>query len=232
MANTSTRIILRDRVRQAADLVNSQFVSDAEINTWLDVGLAELHDILVTSFEDYFESQQAINTVAGTSDYALAADFYKEQGVDLTANGLRYVVPRFMNRERNRKQFTAGPLSDLEYRIIGLNIRLIPTPTSVNAITVYYAPTYTPLATDGTFVSQAIPQGWEELAVLHAAIQCYIKGEDDPSFLLAQKQALSQRIIASAPDRDSGEPARVVNVTRALGREIYGINGYDEWGGW
>lgn len=222
MANTSTRGTLRTRVRQLADNTASTFVTDAEINGWLDLGLSELHDILATKFEDYFESSDSITTVSGTSDYNLASDFYKMLSVDRVAGGIRYTIPRYMNTERNRRQAISAfyPFYGYEYRVIGAKIRFIPTPGAADSIEYAYIPQYVPLAADGTLVSSAIPQGWEELAVIEAAVRCLVKEESDPTFLQIKKQEIIQRIEASASDRDANCPARVADVGNRFARDI------------
>ena len=52
--NTVTLAALISQVRQRADMESSTFVSDSEIRTWLNSALAELHDIMVMAFEDYY----------------------------------------------------------------------------------------------------------------------------------------------------------------------------------
>ena len=57
--NTTTLQNLIDRVRQRADMEGSTFVTDAEVIGYINVAMAEMHDILVTRYEDYYvESKQ------------------------------------------------------------------------------------------------------------------------------------------------------------------------------
>ena len=220
MANTATRATMRARVRQQADIVNSTHVTDAEINTWVDIGLSELHDILVSHFEDYLESSSDITTVSGTSDYALPSTFYKLLAADLVEGGTRYSLGRYMHRERNRYQDSVGGIGRyvalFKYRVIGTNLRLVPTPTSARTVNLRFVPTYTELAADATLVNQAIPQGWEELAVMDAATKAALKEEsfELAQMLMAQKAAIFSRIMSCVDDRDSNEPAHMVDVSR------------------
>lgn len=97
---------MRLRSRQCADRVNSQFVIDSELNSFVRLAMYELYDLLVTSYEDYFSLQsvsiQTNGTTAvydlpnGVSNYlggvyggtsgAPAKALYKSTGVDLNVN--------------------------------------------------------------------------------------------------------------------------------------------------
>lgn len=231
MSNTATRLSLRTRVRSLADQTRSTYISDAEINGWLDLGLSQLHDIMIVHFEDYFENTVTFNTVPAQSDYALPSDFYKLLALDMLAGGIRYTVTRYMNRERNRLQNTPVNLGyGAAYRLVGNVLRLIPTPSSLATLTLAYAPQYIELADDATLVNQVIPQGWEEFAVLEASIRCMLKEEDDPSGLMAKKREFQQGIERLTDDRDANEPAHVTDVTRChIGRFIDNCGDGSEW---
>ncbi len=57
---------LRTRTRQRADMVYSQFVSDAELNNYLNDALKELYDLLIQANVDYY--QETLNfTIAAAS---------------------------------------------------------------------------------------------------------------------------------------------------------------------
>ena len=49
---TFTEADLRTRARRRADMENSTFVTDAEIQDYLNSSIAELHDFMVKSYED------------------------------------------------------------------------------------------------------------------------------------------------------------------------------------
>ena len=49
MARTRTRLELRTEVRQRADMVNSDFVTDNEINRYLNESISELYDMLISA---------------------------------------------------------------------------------------------------------------------------------------------------------------------------------------
>lgn len=78
-----------------------------------------------------------------------------------------------------------------------------------------------------TYTFDAV-SGWEEYIVLDAAIKALIKEESDPSALLTQKAALTQRIMAAAPSRDAAI-APTVSDAAAL-ESPWGYYGYGGWG--
>ena len=61
---------LRDEARQRADQVNSEFVTDSELNGYLNNSWSELYDILVSKYQDdYFLTSTSITVTSGTSTY-------------------------------------------------------------------------------------------------------------------------------------------------------------------
>lgn len=233
MANTTTLAEMRNRARflsmqnATGGTASRQFITDGNLTYLINVALSELHDLLVTEFEDFYEKTNFFYTQANVEDYELASDFYKL----LEANALnptqpfnpsqpRYSMRRYMNRERN--MWYGMPFSTMyqiyNYRIVGARtMRLAPVPTTPGQPVLYrYAPQCTPLVADDDVVSPSVPQGWEEYAVYDAAIKCLIRDQnlEPATFLEQKKQDMKQRIITSADDRDANEDARVVNVTR------------------
>ena len=130
MATTMTLAQLRAAVRQRADMVNSQFVTDAEVNSYINQSYFELYDLLIQKYGDnYYSADPAIFPVNGSlnpqslnvqyplpngvltftngrtgEDGYVAPEFYKLLGVDLIlANQYQSSVniPPFNFRERN-----------------------------------------------------------------------------------------------------------------------------------
>lgn len=212
-----TLTTLRARTREHADAVNTQFVTDAanSVDAFINAGLDELYDLLVEKFgNDYFVSSAAFTTVVGVSTVALAADFYKLLGVDLTVGTDVVDLRRFEFKERNSyRSATLQSGSDVpRYRVEGSNLRLYPAPTGAWAGVIWYVPTRTLLVNAND--SCNFPNGWEEFAVLCAAEKILLKEESDISGIDALKQAQLQRISAAAENRDAGEPARVTDTQR------------------
>ena len=90
-----TLLELRNRSRQRADMVNSKFVTDAELNTYINASYAELYDLLIASRgENYFVLSYNFTTSINQDTYALPADFYKLMGVDFVTSSTQAITSR------------------------------------------------------------------------------------------------------------------------------------------
>jgi len=102
----STLLQLRTRARQRADAVGNNFFTDAEITDLINVGLGELHDMLVNTYEDYFVSSQTFSLVADQTTYTLASmsitALYKLLGLDVAQSGDTFRMKRFSFSDRNK----------------------------------------------------------------------------------------------------------------------------------
>jgi len=206
------------RVRRRADMVGSNFVSDDEVTDYLNSGIAELHDILVTKYEDYAISSVSHTLTAGTdNEFALPSDFYKCLGVDykISTSSETMVNLRSYNfSERNMYNnlfYNTGLVSTPRYHIQGNSLKFIPKPTTSGTATLYYVPEAQKLSTIQTEdILLNLPNGYEEYAVVCAAINCLQKEETDVRVLLTQKSALKERIERAATYRNAGDPTFAV----------------------
>lgn len=227
---------LRAKARTRADMVNSTFVSDAEMNEFVNSALSELYDLLVTKYEDYFKTSYDLALVAGQDTYQLSAvvpNVYKLRGVDLilsSAPGNMLSLKKFEWTERDQYAFaraggwTANGVR-LRYCFQGTSIVFAPVPDGGSTVRIHYIPVLTQLAVDGDQIPAAIMPGWEEYIVLEAAIQALLKEESDVGVLMGRKMDLRHRIEASAANRDAAEPYRMVRSRRAAS------DSDDEWDG-
>lgn len=212
-----TLTTLRARARARADKVGSAFISDSELDQWLNEGVQELHDLLTNSFQDYSVSTATFNTVAGQSDYALAtiapAGLLKLRALDATINGRYRTVRRYNVQDRNKYRLVGqlfGRLACPRYALQGTNLSLLPPPSAVHAMTITYTPEAA-LLVNGTDAVN-FPNGWEQFVVLHAAACCLEKEESDSRVLRGLQENLRARIEQNAADRDSGQPAQAVDI--------------------
>lgn len=194
-------------------MVNSTFFTDTEINDEINASLKRLHNKLAQTFEDeYFHGSSTFASVADQKDYALPADFFKLLGVDVkrTSDNRWFSVHKFAFQERNTRNFTAFGLLDYRYRLRGDNIHLIPEPQTGLTFQIHYIPTFTPLATDGATFDGI--NGWEEWAVIDAAMKMLRAEETDTAELQVDLQRIESEIEAVAANRDAGEPEQVVDL--------------------
>lgn len=209
-------------VRQEAEMVGDQFVTDLEVTSYLNSELAELYGLMLQAYgTDYFVSSQMVAVVANTDTYALAADFLKLIHVRQALGGVptQYLRCRRMNRAEADSYSGlasvwgavpgfrgAGPAYYLE----GNTIVFVPMPSASATIQIKYTPRAQVLS-DPLLDTWDGYNGWEEYAIVGAAIRCKDKEEDDVSVLMARKQSLKERIESEASARNDSEPARIVD---------------------
>lgn len=197
---------LRLQVRQKADMVNSQFVTDSELTGYVNSAYYELYDLLVQKFgNDYYVATSYLFTADGTADsYALPLDFYKVLGLEIQDDGTHWSpVRKYSQGDRYGVGYDAVP----RYRLRGSFIAFSVAPKSGKAYRLWYVPRLSPLIGDSDLVDGV--SGWEEYIVTDAAIACLAKEESDTSQLERERQGLTQRIEAAAENRDTGGPFTV-----------------------
>lgn len=214
----STLSALRSRARQRADMENSQFVADSEINQYINDAYAELYDLLVSRFEDYFLDEPVDFTITSGSSYSLPSDFYKLAGIDKASFNTDYYALRpfsFANRNNNTNtNKLRGINTDVQYRIVGDKIRFVPEQNAPGSYRIWYIPSYTPLSSDSDAISTVISRNnWDDYIVITAAMKMLAKEESDISVLMMERQKIEARIEEMAQNRDIGDTDRITDVT-------------------
>jgi hypothetical protein len=211
-------------------MVNTTFVTDAQLNVWIDESLAELWDLLSRADPDrYLMAPYSIATTASGSKpyaYALPADFYQARGVDLVIGNDRYPLERvdFLDRERfsTASSLAMPPYGTLvRYRIersaadgSGARIVFDPDP-GTNTYNLHYVQAPQLLGSDvATFDGVA---GWEMWIVYDVAAKALAKEESDASFCLAQRARIEERIKHSGRQRDAASPTKIQDTYRPGG---------------
>lgn len=213
---TLTLAQIRALAQQESDMVNSNFISTAEWNSYINQSYFELYDLMVQKYgDDYFVGAPYVFATDGVNDtFALPSDFYKLAGVDLAISNdpaSRVTIHRFNFSDRNRYSVpnfqSFYGVTNLRYRLRGNNLWLTPRPSANQSIYLYYVPRMTQLVADGD-VADGV-SGWLEYVIVDAAIKAKDKEESDVSVLMARKAGLVQRIEAAAENRDQGMPMTV-----------------------
>lgn len=204
---------LRQRAQERSDRVNSNFVSTAEWNSYLNQSAYELYDLLTTVYEEYNVAEPyTFVTTGSNARYDLPNDFYKLLGVDCGLSGsdnARVTINKFDFIQRNQYVYpnvtsTYFGVFNLRYRLVGNKLMFIPTPASGQYITVWYIPRLTMLLKDTDMLDGV--SGWVEYVICDAAIKALQKEESDVSVLMAEKAMMKQRIEESSMNRDAGQP--------------------------
>lgn len=193
---------------------NSKFVEDAELLVYINSSIAELHDLLVATYSDYYIESYEFSTVAGTDAYDLPAAFYKLKGVDALLSGSDYYSIRPFNfNERNLNQSgTWGILGApaLRYRLIGDQVKFSPAPNGVYSMKLWYVPTATALAVDADIFPDL--NNFAEYVIVDVAMKMLAKEESDVTVLSALKMDLRKRIENMAQNRDAEQPESISDI--------------------
>ena len=220
---TFTESDLRTRARRRADMENSSFVSDAEIQDYLNSSISELHDFMVKSYEDYFVSEQAYSVPIATGGANLPDDFYKALGVDYESGGITSTLRAYSFSERNvynTPYAVIDRLAEPMYKVEGNKIKLIPNNSQSGSITLYYVPQATQFSSTVTEIENVIP-GFEEYVVVATAIRMLMKEESDVSALERERQQLASRIIRAITPRDASGSFAIRDVRKGRFRDDF-----------
>lgn len=211
-------------LRQRTNMENNQFVTDAELTSYLNNSLCLLDGLLISKFNDYKITSVDLTTTTDT--LALPAGFLKMRGLDVIVGDQTYTVQPFSFKQRNNKsrQANIGQPYSIEYRLQGTGIKLTPADTAPNyTYTLWYTPDYIPLVnTTDSLPAYMDSQAWYEYAIVDSAIKVLAKQDLDPSVFIQQAAELKDHILKlSAPNRNAGDPISIVDS-----------RGYDRSGGY
>jgi len=215
---------IRTQARQRADMLESQFVTDSELNSYINASMAELHDLLIAAYnEEYYMESVEFSAVQDQIDYDLpngtnynnAQKFYKLRGFDIKVeNDVWTNCHRFNFNRRNEDQaafaFNMLGIPYLDYRIVGSKIRFNRTPDVNSQFRLWYNPKVVVLVNDADIFDDI--NGYAEYVVVDAAIKMLQKEESDVTVLMVQKEALRARIQTMAQNRDANEPESVTDI--------------------
>ncbi len=217
--NSQTSDLLIDRAQKRANLRGSSFLSDAEWLDLLNTGLARLHDILIEANQDHFEVVHPFDIEDGTEDYTLPADFYDLLSVKVLYQSHWYAIEPYAKDVDGTQSVNpnyvgiavASPLLNLRYRLVGDRLRLRgrddEAPDEDGSGRIYYARTFRRLTSGGT---PDVYEGWEEFAVLDAAIAAVDIRQLDTSHLERQRAIEEDRIRRKVARRDKHRPMKFV----------------------
>lgn len=217
-----TLLELRTRARQRANKEGSGFVTDSELNGYINDSLTKLYDLLVGAYgNDYYAKTQAMVTDFNEQYYDLPLDFYKLLGIDyLIGPQEALTLKPYQFNERNRYRIgtfwnaivgVAGP----RYQITQNKISFLPIPNAQYNLEIHYIPACPKLVANSDEFDGI--NGWEEYVVLDAAMKMLKKEETDVKDLETEKNEIVFRINQMAENRDAGQSFRVSDVRQIDG---------------
>ena len=96
MSTEMTLLELRTAARQRSDMVNSQFVSDAELNSYINQSAFEYYDLMVQKYSnDYFVAAPAQFNTDGASQVYPLPDGISTSFTNGFTGASGYQAPRF-----------------------------------------------------------------------------------------------------------------------------------------
>lgn len=217
----TTLLQVRTLIRQLTNTENSQIVTDAELNSYINLDYQELYGLLVMSYGDnyYFQTPYQFTTDGTSLLYPLPTDFFKLRGVDLSLTGAAnsfVTLKQFNFRERNRlnNAFIPSPsinvLQNVRYELNGGKIMLTPLAQAAQIIQIWYIPRCPNLSLDSDILDGV--NGWEQYVIASVAQKVAVKQEEDYSPFSNQKAFLLARIKEEAAQRNAGDPSTVSDV--------------------
>jgi len=225
-----------DSAIDLADMRNSAFIDQSgtagtELIRYANMAYKDLYAQICLSKEFYFTTSTTINVTANTASYALPADFYKLDGVDmaLDSSGRYLTLKPFQFQERNKFRsglaLTIAPYGQVfRYILVGTTIQFVPLPSQAATIQLWY----TPEPVTVTFASSLqLPIGSDEYMSLHIACNLLSKEETDCSALNAKRLEVIDQLKNSLKDRDQGSAAYVVDESTINAGALYPFRGND-----
>jgi hypothetical protein len=195
---------------------NSTFITDSELTTYINESYAELYDLIIASYEDYYTTEVSLTASSQAGVLTLPSDFYKLRGLDKAAGGSNIdytTVYKYNFNERNKRPslgLRAGYGLYVEYRIVKNEIKLEPKAAADGTYRLWYMPQITFLVADGDLVDA--PAGFDEYIVIDAGIKCLAKEESDTMALDRAKALMTARIENMAVNRDADQPETISDV--------------------
>lgn len=238
------------QVRLRADMQNSQFVTDEEIEQYIQDSVGDLWDLIIESAgEDHFVASIEFPTIPGVSTYSLDSylgsgglvqpppqphPVYKVLGVDVQVDSRWLKAVPQMFGEASYSSASPRPWSAHQvpgYHFVttllpnpSRSVMFSPSPAGEHLVRVWYIPYPTGLTGSGdSWLSQTLQSftGWDEYVICDAAAKCLEKEESDPRYLHARKMAAAERIRWHALTMNQESGGRVRNIDAERRRRFY-----------
>lgn len=199
---------LKVLARERADMENSEFISDSELTSLINMAYGEYYDILVSRYEDEFTVYQELVVDQGETMVPLPSDFMKLRGLDYKMSGTSdsyQTLQKFQFNERNNTRDNSNVYNGhtaRRYRVVGDKLSILPEDKAPGTYRFWYVPVYPKLVTDSDTIGGV--NGWEDFVVVQTAIYMLQKEESDVNVLMMQKQQLIERLKNMASNRDVG----------------------------
>lgn len=205
--------------KEAADLTNSNFITDATWLRWFNQSYKKFYNLCVGTYQDLYVSTATIVTVSGTEDYDLPTDLLKLRLIEVYDSSPK---PRTLRpwtlSEKNRLAYSIYEYP-LRYILWNKKIKLIPEPTGVVTLKLYYIPAAAKVTDTATQLEYW--GGFSRYVELDMAIKALKKEESSTQELVQEQMILEEKIKTEMQSYDAGQPRQMTDITRINGASIY-----------
>lgn len=208
---------IRSRVRFYIDEPSQANFLDSDIN-W---AINDMQQFVATEInqvdEKYFVSTTptSITLVAQQQFYPLANDFWKMTRLEDQSTGLMIPFTE-IDSQNNFFQTPIPPLVSITEAgyaamIVGNSVGFTPMPTSASqTVDYYYVPILPDLGSDSS--TSQIPRQFIDLLAIQAAIDCFIKDEQDTRQLEGRYTTRMNQLVRTTRNRQQQNPKKVRRV--------------------
>lgn len=213
MARTVTRSDIRSKIRLKADRPSTVRPTNANLDDLIDGAWTHLWDLLVEAEPERYVKQADITVTASTRSYNLPSDFKVCMGVAVQDNDMPdgYSILERYNWDERYDYTYAQQKEWTRYHIQYGRIWFHPTPSWSGTVRIEYVP-YAEEWDDSTNIDTV--NGWDEWIVYQVCADLLGLDKEDPSYFLAKKQEVENRILKSVA-LDVGKPKTVVDYRRS-----------------
>lgn len=205
-------------IRQRCNKEQSQFVTDAELASYVNSSLGEQYDLMVETFQDYNRKMTLLTADTSSDGYAfltLPTDFLSFRRLERNFGSGWYCLAAFRSFQDMppvNLWSLYGP--SVAYEIVASQILLEPFTNAAGSYRLHYIPTLATLALSDALPSFMQGNAWTEYAVVDSLIKVYSKEDmlENCAFLASQKDALRRRIMQAARHRDASGIDTLVDV--------------------
>lgn len=225
---------LRDSARSKADEQNTNFISNTELDRFLNQGQDYVYGKIAQRFEDYFCVKGTVgnsgqfNTVSGTQSYDLPTTMLKlvrvEHRTTTSAddNEWKRIERTNINNDHVNDYYPVRPGYSpyFGYFVAGSQLHLRPVPRDVFSVRLWFIPKA--MAMSLTTDVPSVPSEYHEMISEYAAIQCLRKsGEGIWNEAMTIFNTEFGNMLETIENRDQNSEQMV--ITDVQDRWIYGV---------
>lgn len=217
MAWTATLTVMLAELMARAGLRRSATLTEAIRTSFINSGIAEVHDLIAKHNPDFLVTSSDVVTVSGTATVALPGTLYKLRRVDLIEGGVATRLRQFQIDEETyiaegSAWDSGGTTGRYRYMLQAANIRLVPVPAGVDTLRLWFIPHAVKLVTGADTYNGV--NGHEDLVYEHALRLMKARDRMDTSVHDQAIARLEKRLLSALEARDQSEPEYLPDLRR------------------